>query len=44
MAQLLTFPPIITVRGTTNLLGSFLMPVEKEKDEVSWVFSPGSSS
>lgn len=26
---LLTLPPIITVRGTTNLLGSCLMPVEK---------------
>lgn len=44
MAWLLTFPPIITVRGTTNLLGSFLMPVEKERDEVSWVFPLGRSS
>lgn len=30
-AWLLTFPPIITVRGTTNLLGSCLMPVKKKR-------------
>lgn len=34
-ARPLTFPPIITVRGTKNLLGSFLIPMEKQRDPVS---------